>query len=47
MQPLSLSLVGKAREKSIISIEVTDLRNFAHGVHKSVDDTPYGGGAAW
>lgn len=45
MQPLSLSLVGKAQEKSLIEINVTDLRDFAEGVHKSVDDTPYGGGA--
>lgn len=45
LAPLSLSLVGKAWERSLIQIEVTDLRNFAEGVHKSVDDTPYGGGA--
>jgi len=45
MQPLSLSLVGKAQEKSLIEINVTDLRDFAEGAHKSVDDTPYGGGA--
>jgi len=45
MQPLSLSLVGKAQEKSLIEINVTDLRGFAEGLHKSVDDTPYGGGA--
>ena len=45
MEPLSLSLVGKAREKKLISIGVTDLREFAEGIHKSVDDTPYGGGA--
>ena len=45
LEPLTLSLVGKAREKGVVEIEVTDLREFAEGVHKSVDDTPYGGGA--
>jgi tRNA (guanine37-N1)-methyltransferase len=44
-QPLSLSLIGKARERNIINFETIDLRNFASGSHRSVDDTPYGGGA--
>lgn len=43
--PLSLSLIGKAREEGIISTEIVNLRDFASGVHRSVDDTPYGGGA--
>jgi len=43
--PLKLSLIGKAQENEIISIAIHDLRDQAHGVHKSVDDTPYGGGA--
>lgn len=45
LKPLELSLIGKARESKIIDIAVTDLRSFAEGGHKSVDDTPYGGGA--
>jgi tRNA (guanine37-N1)-methyltransferase len=45
LKPLELSLIGKAREAGLIEIRVTDLRNFAEGNHKSVDDTPYGGGA--
>jgi tRNA (guanine37-N1)-methyltransferase len=45
LAPLSLSLVGKAQENKLIEIGVTDLRDFADGAHKSVDDTPYGGGA--
>lgn len=45
LAPLSLSLVGKAQENQLIDINVHDLRDFATGVHKSVDDTPYGGGA--
>lgn len=45
MSALNLSLIGKAREAGIVDISVTDLRDFAEGTHKSVDDTPYGGGA--
>jgi tRNA (guanine37-N1)-methyltransferase len=43
--PLQLSLIGKAQENEIVAIAIHDLRDQAHGVHKSVDDTPYGGGA--
>jgi tRNA (guanine37-N1)-methyltransferase len=43
--PLQLSLIGKAQEKDLVEIKVHDLRDHANGVHKSVDDTPYGGGA--
>jgi tRNA (guanine37-N1)-methyltransferase len=42
---LDVSLVGKARESGLISIEATNLRDFTHDVHKTVDDSPYGGGA--
>lgn len=42
---LELSLLGKAREKSILEINVHDLRDFTHDKHKTVDDSPYGGGA--
>ena len=45
LRPLELSLIGKARESKIIEINIHDLRQYATGVHKSVDDTPYGGGA--
>lgn len=45
LAPLSLSLVGKADENGLLEIVITDLRTFAEGGHKSVDDTPYGGGA--
>jgi len=44
-EPLKLSLIGKARDKSLIEIGVHDLRDQATNVHKQVDDTPYGGGA--
>lgn len=43
--PLSLSLIGKAIEKEALEFETIDLRKFATGNHRSVDDTPYGGGA--
>jgi tRNA (guanine37-N1)-methyltransferase len=42
---LDVSLVGKAREKGILDVRVTNLRDFTHDVHRTVDDTPYGGGA--
>lgn len=44
-EPLKLSLIGKAQEKSLVEIEVHDLREHATNVHRQVDDTPYGGGA--
>ena len=45
LKPLQLSLLGKAQEKGLISIEIQDLRKHTTDVHHSVDDTPYGGGA--
>mgnify|MGYP000984666006 CR=1 FL=1 len=42
---LGLSLIGKALREGVWSIETVNLRNFGIGPHKSVDDTPAGGGA--
>lgn len=42
---LDVSLLGKARESGLISLGVHDLRDFATDKHRTVDDTPYGGGA--
>ena len=42
---LELSLLGKARERGIIDLQVHDLRESAHDKHRTVDDTPTGGGA--
>jgi len=42
--PLGVSLLGKAAERGLIELTVHDLRNWAHDVHRSVDDTPFGGG---
>ncbi|GGO15560.1 tRNA (guanine-N(1)-)-methyltransferase [Microbispora rosea subsp. aerata] len=42
--PLDVSLMGKARERGILDIRLHQLRDWTHDVHKTVDDTPYGGG---
>jgi tRNA (guanine37-N1)-methyltransferase len=39
------SLIGKALENGLVSMTFIDLRDFAHDRHRSLDDTPYGGGA--
>ena len=43
--PLGISLVGKALENRIWSLEVRNIRDHGDGRHKAVDDTPAGGGA--
>jgi len=43
--PLEESLLGKAREKGLVRVQVTDIREFAPGKHRVTDDVPYGGGA--
>lgn len=45
LDPLGLSLVGKARERGLLDLRVHDLRSYASDPHRTVDDTPYGGGA--
>ena len=42
--PLELSLIGRARQAGLLEIDVHDLRTWTHDVHRTVDDTPYGGG---
>ena len=42
--PLSQSLAGKALDKGIWSLQTLDLRDFALDKHRTVDDSPYGGG---
>lgn len=42
---LDISLLGKARESGLIEFKAHDLRAYTHDRHKTVDDTPYGGGA--
>ncbi len=43
--PLALSLIGKAQENNLVDITVHDLRDATTDKHRTVDDTPYGGGA--
>lgn len=45
LAPLDVSLIGKARQQGLLDLEVHDLRDFTHDRHRTVDDTPYGGGA--
>lgn len=42
---LRISLVGKAAQNGVLSWSATDLRDFTDDPHRTVDDTPYGGGA--
>lgn len=42
--PLDLSLIGKARAGGLLDVAVHDLRSWTHDVHRTVDDSPYGGG---
>lgn len=43
--PLTQSIVGKASEKGLLQIDVTDFRDYTTNKQRHVDDTPYGGGA--
>ncbi|MEV7604895.1 tRNA (guanosine(37)-N1)-methyltransferase TrmD [Paenarthrobacter sp. NPDC089322] len=45
LAPLDLSLIGKARQDGLLELNVHDLRAFTSDKHRTVDDTPYGGGA--
>ncbi|WP_375431208.1 tRNA (guanosine(37)-N1)-methyltransferase TrmD [uncultured Friedmanniella sp.] len=45
LAPLQLSLVGKAARTGLVELAVHDLRDWTHDRHRTVDDTPYGGGA--
>jgi tRNA (guanine37-N1)-methyltransferase len=45
LAPLDLSLIGKARRDGLLDVRVHDLRDYTHDRHRTVDDTPYGGGA--
>ncbi len=42
---LDISLLGKARENQVIDFTAVNLRDYTHDKHKTVDDSPYGGGA--
>jgi tRNA (guanine37-N1)-methyltransferase len=44
LAPLSVSLLGKAQDSGLLDVRVHDLRDWTHDRHRTVDDTPYGGG---
>jgi len=44
--PLDIGLYKKAREKKLWSLEVVNIRDYATDKHKTVDDTPFGGGSS-
>lgn len=43
--PLDASLIGKAREAGLVSVNCTNIRDYANDKHRTTDDLPYGGGA--
>ncbi|MEM6268642.1 MAG: tRNA (guanosine(37)-N1)-methyltransferase TrmD [Bacteroidota bacterium] len=43
--PLTTSIVKRARDKGLVEIHVHNIRDYATDKHRSIDDTPYGGGA--
>ena len=45
LEPLKLCLLGKAREKGLVDLHLHNLREYTFDRHRTVDDTPYGGGA--
>jgi tRNA (guanine37-N1)-methyltransferase len=44
LAPLEVSLLGRARERGLLDVRVHDLRSWTDDVHRTVDDSPYGGG---
>ncbi len=42
--PLDVSIIQRARERDLVDIQITDIRNFALDRHRTADDSPYGGG---
>lgn len=45
MDGLNTSIIGRAKEKGLLSIEAVNIRDFTENKHNRVDDYPYGGGA--
>ena len=44
LAPLDVSLIGKAQERGLLEVRLHDLRTWTSDVHRTVDDSPYGGG---
>lgn len=45
VSPLQESIVRRAQDKKLVDLHVHDLRDYAHDKHRTIDDTPYGGGS--
>lgn len=45
VSPLEESILHRAQEKQLVQIVVHDLRDFTHDKHRTIDDTPFGGGS--
>ncbi|MEX1139182.1 MAG: tRNA (guanosine(37)-N1)-methyltransferase TrmD [Bacteroidota bacterium] len=45
VSPLQESMLHRAQEKKLVQIEVHDLRDYTHDKHRTIDDTPFGGGS--
>ena len=43
--PMGESIIGKAREKDLLEMNVSNFRDYSDNKHHTVDDYPYGGGA--
>ncbi|HIZ53741.1 MAG TPA: tRNA (guanosine(37)-N1)-methyltransferase TrmD [Candidatus Enterococcus avicola] len=43
--PMGESIIGKAREKNLLELNISNFRDFSNNKHQAVDDYPYGGGA--
>jgi tRNA (guanine37-N1)-methyltransferase len=43
--PLNESIIRQAKKKRLVRVRLHDLRKYAHDRHRTIDDTPYGGGA--
>ena len=44
---LATSVLGRARKRGILRIDLVDLRAYGEGPHRVVDDRPFGGGPGW
>jgi tRNA (guanine37-N1)-methyltransferase len=45
--PFDMSMLWKARDRGLVTIEFWDLREYGLGPRRTVDDTPYGGGGRY
>ncbi len=43
--PMGESIIGKAQERGLVDLHISNFRDFSDNKHQNVDDYPYGGGA--